>query len=80
MDWSFVSQYGFAGNVAHLAKRYRTAVHSKCVDAAVVKALTKAKLRYINPLVLLHIRDRSIFTVWDRCISNFQCEKVYVLS
>ncbi|GFS14015.1 ceramide kinase-like protein [Elysia marginata] len=42
--WGFNSQYGFAGQVLTYLKRYK-ALGSKRIDAAIIKALTKAKLR-----------------------------------
>ncbi|GFO42066.1 ceramide kinase-like protein [Plakobranchus ocellatus] len=42
--WGFNSQYGFAGQVLTYLHRYK-ALGSKRVDAATIKALTKAKLR-----------------------------------
>lgn len=42
--WGFNSQYGFAGQVLTYLRRYK-ALGSKRVDASIIKALTKAKLR-----------------------------------
>ncbi|RUS88047.1 hypothetical protein EGW08_004213 [Elysia chlorotica] len=42
--WGFNSQYGFAGQVLTYLKRYKS-LGSKRVDASIIKALTKAKLR-----------------------------------
>ncbi|XP_059171531.1 ceramide kinase-like protein [Physella acuta] len=43
-QWGFNCQYGFAGQVLTFMKRYK-ALGSKRIDAAVIKALTKSKLR-----------------------------------
>ncbi|KAJ8314270.1 hypothetical protein KUTeg_008831 [Tegillarca granosa] len=45
VKWSFISQYGFGGNVLSLSNRYQSLPGSKALDAAFVKALTKSKLR-----------------------------------
>ncbi|XP_052091884.1 ceramide kinase-like protein [Mytilus californianus] len=46
LQWGFICQYGFAGNVLKLAKKYnRVGLGSKGLDAAVVKALSKSKFR-----------------------------------
>ncbi|KAK3791075.1 hypothetical protein RRG08_010479 [Elysia crispata] len=42
--WGFNCQYGFAGQVLTYLKRYK-ALGSKRIDASLIKALTKAKLR-----------------------------------
>jgi len=46
LQWSFVSQYGFAGNALALSARYRVSLGTKGTDVALLKALTKSKLRY----------------------------------
>ncbi|CAG5134609.1 unnamed protein product [Candidula unifasciata] len=63
LQWGFNCQYGFAGQVLTYIGRYK-ALGAKRVDAAFVKALTKAKLRayecdieYIPANVKSHVRD-----------------------
>lgn len=46
LQWGFNCQYGFAGQVLTYMGRYK-ALGAKRVDAAFVKALTKAKLRFV---------------------------------
>ncbi|XP_069111083.1 ceramide kinase-like protein [Argopecten irradians] len=45
LKWSFISQYGFGGNVLSMYERYKPKLGAKGLDAAVLKALTKSKLR-----------------------------------
>uniref|UniRef100_A0A2C9LK89 DAGKc domain-containing protein n=1 Tax=Biomphalaria glabrata TaxID=6526 RepID=A0A2C9LK89_BIOGL len=43
-QWAFNCQYGFTGQVLTFMKKYKT-LGSKRIDAAVIKALTKSKMR-----------------------------------
>ncbi|OWF45408.1 ceramide kinase-like protein [Mizuhopecten yessoensis] len=45
LKWSFISQYGFGGNVLSMYERYKHKLGAKGLDAAILKALTKSKLR-----------------------------------
>jgi hypothetical protein len=51
LQWGFVCQYGFAGTVLKMAKKYNSVgLGSKGLEAAVVKALSKSKFRYVIPV------------------------------
>ncbi|XP_033762844.1 ceramide kinase-like protein [Pecten maximus] len=77
LKWSFISQYGFAGNILSMYERYKTKLGAKGLDAAVLKALTKSKLRpyeceveYIPADPLPHAGDQKVDNEFSTCRSG----------
>ncbi|XP_060083481.1 ceramide kinase-like protein [Ylistrum balloti] len=74
LKWSFISQYGFAGNVLNMYNRYKPKLGVKGLDAAVLKSLTKSKLRpyeceveYIPADPLPHAGDKNMDNEFLTC-------------